>query len=170
MLCPFTNPLAEQPPNQAKSDSRSCTLLFKKHKTTVLLSLQPHEPLTSGKEKLLGALASRGLRDINGDAIPNDPAEIELGVPVDKSDLEKGWMRLATDIPSQKDEGAAKKTTAKPKSTATVQAAGLQNGSSVAFRFRKPTEEAVGDELDTDLDLNDPGWDVIIPSFDDEEA
>lgn len=132
--------------------------------------LQPHESLTSAKEKLLQALVSRGLRDINGDTIPNDPAEIELGVPVDKSDLEKGWMRLATDMPGEEDDGAAKKATAKSKSIDTLQGAGLLDGSSVAFRFRKPTEAAVGDELDTDLELNDPGWDVVIPSFDDEEA
>lgn len=165
----LTDAFAGQPPKQAHSDSRSCTLLFKKHKTTVLLSLQPHESLTSAKEKLLGALASRGLRDINGDTVPADPAEVELGVPVDKSDLEKGWMRLSTDIPGQDEDGTSKKTTAKSKAAETLQAAGLQNGSPVAFRFRKLTEAAAGDE-DTDLDLSDPGWDVVIPSFDDEEA
>jgi hypothetical protein len=166
----FTDTFVGQPPKQGKSDSRSCTLLFKKHKTTVLLSLQPHESLTSAKEKLLGALASRGLQDINGDAIPTDPAEVELGVPVDKSDLEKGWMRLSSDIPGQDEDAAAKKTTAKSKAAETLQAVGLQNGSPVAFRFRKPTEAAVGDEFDADLELTDPGWDVVIPSFDDEEV
>lgn len=166
----FTDAFTGQPPKSSKSDSRSCTILFKKHKTTVLLSLQPHESLTSAKEKLLEALASRGLRDINGDAVPTDPAEIELGVPVDKSDLEKGWMRLSTDIPGQDDDAAARKTTARSKAAETLQAAGLQNGALVAFRFRQPTEAAAGDELDTDLELTDPGWDVVIPSFDDEEV
>lgn len=166
----LTDVFAGQPPKHAKSDSRSCTLLFKKHKTTVLLSLQPHEPLTSAKEKLLGALASRGLRDINGDAIPNDPAEVEFGLPVDKSDLEKGWMRLSTDVPGQGEDATEKKSIAKSKTAETLQATGLQNGSLVAFRFRQPTEAAVVDEVDRDPELTDPGWDVVIPSFDDEEG
>ncbi|KAJ5307684.1 hypothetical protein N7476_008340 [Penicillium atrosanguineum] len=150
------------PPKQAKPDSRSCTLLFKKHKTTVLLSLQSHESITSAKEKLLQALNSRQLRDINGDVIPDDPAAIELGVPMDRSDLDKGWMSLTMDVPGQ--ESGAK--TGKKKLSDTLQAAGLENGHSVAFRFRKL---GAGDEVDTDMDLNDPGWDVIIPSFDEEE-
>jgi hypothetical protein len=130
----------------------------------VLLLLQPHESVTSAKDKLLQALKSRQLRDINGDAIPEDPAEIELGVPVDRSDLDKGWMALTMDAPGE--ENGAKKIAGKKNASDTLQAAGLQNGHSVAFRFRKPN---AGDEADTDMDLNDPGWDVIIPSFDDEE-
>lgn len=162
---------AGQPPKQAKVDSRACTLLFKKHKTTVLLSLQPHESLTSAKEKLLQAIKSRKLLEINGDAIPNDPAEIELGVPVDRGDVEKGWMRLATEVSGGDDGATTKKSTGKSKNASdTLQVAGLQNGYSVAFRFRKPDEAAVADEFDTNLDIQDPGWDVIIPSFDDEEA
>lgn len=90
-------------------------------------------------------------------------------MPVDKGDLEKGWQRLAADVASQ-DDGASEKTTAKSKSASTLQGAGLQNGSTIAFRFRKPTEAAAGDELDADPDLADPGWDVVIPSFDDEEG
>lgn len=156
--------MTEQPPKQAKPDPRSCTLLFKKHKTTVLLSLQSHESVTSAKEKLLQALKSRHLSDINGDAVPDDPAQIELGVPVDRSDLEKGWMGLITEIPGEED--GSKKNGGKKNASDTLQAAGLQNGHSVAFRFRKTS---AGDELETDMELNDPGWDVIIPSFDDEE-
>lgn len=91
-------------------------------------------------------------------------------MPVDKSDLEKGWMRLSTELPGQDQDETTKKTTANSKAAETLQAAGIQNGSVIAFRFRKPTEAAAGDELDTDLDLADPGWDVVIPSFDDEEA
>lgn len=81
---------------------------------------------------------------------------------MDRSDLDKGWMSLTMDVSGQ--ENGAK--TGKKKSSDTLQAAGLQNGHSVAFRFRK---SGAGDNVDTDIDLNDPGWDVIIPSFDEEE-
>jgi len=127
--------------------------------------LQSHESITSAKEKLLQALKSRQIRDINGDAIPDDPAEIELGVPVDRSDLEKGWIGLTMDVPGEED--GAKKNGGRKNASDTLQAAGIQDGHSVAFRFRKIS--AADDELDTDMDLNDSGWDVVIPSFDDEE-
>ncbi|KAF3386523.1 hypothetical protein F1880_000556 [Penicillium rolfsii] len=149
------------PPKQAKADPRATTLLFKKHKTTVLLSLQSHEPLTAAKEKLLEALQSRNVTDVNGDPVPSDPTLIELGVPVDRSDLEKGWKLLQTD--------EAKATAGKKASSGTILAAGLASGHLVAFRFRKPGDVPASDEVDGDIELNDPGWDVVMPSFDDEE-
>ncbi|KAJ5389944.1 uncharacterized protein N7496_001012 [Penicillium cataractarum] len=152
------------PPKQAKPDSRATTLLFKKHKSTVLLSLQPHEPLTAVKEKLLEAFRSRNMTEINGEPVPSDSALIEFGVPVDRSDLEKGWRLLPTD-----GEDATKTTAGKRASSGTLLAAGLDNGHLVAFRFRSPGDVQGSDEVDADVDLNDPGWDVVIPSFEDEE-
>ncbi|KAJ5552348.1 hypothetical protein N7494_001726 [Penicillium frequentans] len=143
------------PPKQAKVDPRASTLLFKKHKITILLSLQPHEPLTAVKEKLLQALKSREVREIKGEPIPEDPALIELGIPVDRSELEKGWTRLIKAEPTIT-EGVAKGT---GNTGGTVLSAGLENGHVVAFRFRR------ADEVEKD----DGDWDVIIPSFDDEE-
>ncbi|KAJ5174902.1 uncharacterized protein N7482_000779 [Penicillium canariense] len=151
------------PPKQAKPDSRASTLLFKKHKTTVLLSLQPHEPLTAVKEKLLEALKSRNMLEINGDPLPSDSTLIEFGVPVDRSDREKGWRLL------QGDGEVTTNTAAKKASSGTLLAAGLDNGHSVAFRFRKPGDAPEGDEPDPDIERDDPGWDVMIPSFDDDE-
>lgn len=136
-------------------DPRASTLLFKKHKITILLSLQPHEPLTAVKEKLLQALKSREVHEINGDPIPEDPAHIELGIPVDRSELEKGWTCLVKADPTVQD-GVAKGT---GKTGDTVLSAGLENGHVVAFRFLR------ADEVEKD----DGDWDVIIPSFDDEE-
>ncbi|KAJ6092627.1 hypothetical protein N7486_007916 [Penicillium sp. IBT 16267x] len=144
------------PPKQAKVDPRASTLLFKKHKITILLSLQPHEPLTAVKEKLLQALKSRGLREVNGDLVPEIPAHIELGIPVDRSDLEKGWTCLIkADSPTIK-EGVAKGS---GKTGDNLLSAGLENGHLVAFRFRKSDE----------AEKEDGDWDVIIPSFDDAE-
>jgi hypothetical protein len=153
-----------QPPKQAKPDSRATTLLFKKHKSTILLSLQPHEPLTAVKEKLLEALKSRNMIEINGEPIPSDSALIDFGVPVDRSDLEKGWKLLQTD-----GGDTSKSTAGKRASSGTVLAAGLDNGHLVAFSFRKPGDVPANDEDDADIDSNDPGWDVVIPTFDDEE-
>jgi hypothetical protein len=53
--------------------------------------------------------------------------------------------------------------------------AGLGDGSMLAFRFRtKPKEEALAREEDEDDDNeveieDDPGWNVILPSYDDDE-
>lgn len=142
--------ITEQPPKQSKTDSRAVTLLFKKHKTTVLLMLQPHEPLNHTKERLLDALQSRKVTEINGDIVPDDSDDIEFGEPVDRADLEKGWKRLK----SQNGSG-------------TVMEAGLQNGHPVAFRFHKSTEGQDGG-VDMDLDGEDPGWDVVMLTYNDE--
>lgn len=100
--------------------------------------------------------------EINGEPVPSDSALIEFGVPVDRSDLEKGWKLLQTDRGE-----TAKATSGKKSSSDTILAAGLDNGHLVAFRFRKAGDVPESDEVDADL--NDPGWDVVIPSFDDEE-
>ncbi|KAJ5384894.1 hypothetical protein N7517_002805 [Penicillium concentricum] len=144
------------PPKQSKTDSRAVTILFKKHKTTVLLMLQPHESLDSTKERLLDALKSRDIKDINGDLLPDDSCNIEFGEPVDRVDLEKGWKRLQADVKLQNE-------------SVTIMEAGLQNGHSIAFRFHKSSEGQNGG-LDMDLDGEDPGWDVVMPTYEDDQA
>ena len=132
----------------------------------MLLSLQPHEPLTSAKEKLLKALKSREIREINGDPIPEDPADIEFGVPVDRGDLEKGWTRLQTNFAAPNDDDASKETAKNSEnSSETLLAVGLKNGHSVAFRFRKPSDAEKNDELGIDIDWEDSSWDVIVTSL-----
>lgn len=147
---------SQQPPKQANPTSRASTLLFKKHKITVLLVLQPHEPLTTAKEKLLQALKARNVTEINGDLVPDDPDAIEFGMAEDRNDLDKGWTRLDAD------------TKAKTDAAGSLQAAGLQDGHPVAFRFRKAQEAAL-ETGDVEVELEDPGWDVVTPHFDDEE-
>ncbi|KAJ5163252.1 uncharacterized protein N7500_005082 [Penicillium coprophilum] len=148
--------IIEQPPKQSKTDSRAVTILFKKHKTTVLLMLQPHESLDFTKEKLLGALKSRDIKDLNGDHLPDDSCDIEFGEPVDRADLEKGWKRLQADVKVQNE-------------SVTIMEAGLQDGQSIAFRFHKSSEDQDGG-LDMDLDSEDPGWDVVMPTYEDDQA
>lgn len=130
--------------------------------------LPPNETLTSAKAELLKALNARGLKEINGEPLPEDPSEIEFGVPVDKNELEKGWTRLDVEVPELAEGGAKKKK--KNAGEVTLQGADIKDGQSIAFRFRKRSEDDAGkDQLDLDLELEDPGWDVIVPSLDDEE-
>ena len=169
---------------QSKPDPRSWTLLFKKHKVTVVLMLLPHDTIATAKEALLKALHARGLKEINGDSVPESPAEIEFGIAVDKNDLDKGWTRLEKDTPTlgKKESSSTKRGAASSKknnsgSSVSLQAADLRNGQPVAFRFRSSLElkeESRQDgnqpDLDNiDLEFEDPGWDVIVPSLDDEE-
>ncbi|KAK1148918.1 hypothetical protein N8T08_007593 [Aspergillus melleus] len=149
-------------------DPLSWTLLFKKHKTTVLLTLPPSESITTVKATLLKALQSRDLKEINGAPVPEDSSEIELGVAVDKNDLEKGWTRLEPDMSEFDDDEAPRRGAGKTASSLTLQSAELWNGQSIAFRFQKPKENGgAGDDIA--LGLEDPGWDVVLPSLDEEE-
>jgi hypothetical protein len=110
---------------------------------------------------LLEAFKSRNMTEVNGEPVPSDPTLIEFGVPVDRSDLEKGWNLLQSD--------GAKGTAGKKASSGTILAAGLASGHLVAFRFRQARDVPASDDVDGDIELNDPGWDVVTPSFDDEE-
>jgi hypothetical protein len=130
--------------------------------------LPPNETIPSAKEELLKALKSRGLKEMNGDPVPDDPSEIEFGVPVDKNELDKGWTRLDVEVPELVEDGTKKRK--KNGGSVTLQDVDIKDGQSIAFRFRKRSEEDAGkDQLDLDLELEDPGWDVIAPSLDDEE-
>lgn len=134
--------------------------------------LQPHESLDFTKERLLDALKSREVKNINGDIVPDDSCDIEFGEPVDRADLEKGWKRLQADAPEIDDEGAPKRNKGKSQNdSATIMEAGLQNGHAVAFRFYKSSEGQNGSldmGLDMQLDGEDPGWDVVMPSYEDD--
>ncbi|KAL3492630.1 hypothetical protein BJX62DRAFT_202507 [Aspergillus germanicus] len=145
----------------AQPDALSWTLLFKKHRTTVLLMLPPSESVNNTKTALLNALQSRCLTEINGDPVPKESQEIEFGVAIDKNDMEKGWTSLEG---LELDEDDAPKRGAGKKAASTsLKAAEINNGQSIAFRFRQARNN------EDDLDLVDPGWDVILPSLDDEE-
>jgi hypothetical protein len=122
--------------------------------------LPPSESINNTKTVLLNALQSRGLTEINGDPVPNDSHEIEFGVAIDKNDMEKGWTSLEG-LELEEDD-APKRRTGK-KAVSSLKAAEINNGQSIAFRFRQARNN------EDDLDLVDPGWDVVLPSLDDEE-
>ncbi|KAL1994510.1 hypothetical protein VTN49DRAFT_1980 [Thermomyces lanuginosus] len=154
----------------SKPDPLSWTLRFKKHKTTVLLMLPAEESIDSTKEKLLHALKARDTKEINGDPVPDDPSDIELGVPIDPNEPNKGWTLLEPDDHTEEANGGTKKSTARSKAAMkpTLQSVNIRNNQAIAFRFRQRRDEQ--DDLD-DLErqIDDPGWDVVLPSLDDEE-
>ncbi|KAH8700332.1 hypothetical protein BGW36DRAFT_316147 [Talaromyces proteolyticus] len=141
----------------SKPDPLSWTLRFKKHKTTVLLMIPAQESIQSTKQKLLHALHERGIKDINGDAVPTDHSDIELGVPIDRNHLNKGWVGLEGAV-DENSNGSGKKS-GKNGSSGSLQAANIRNGQPIAFRFKTGSDD----------DDEDPKWDVVIPALDDEE-
>ena len=135
------------------------TLRFKQHKTTILLFVQRSQPFDSIKRDLLDAIKATNIKDINGNALPSDPEDIELGVPRDKNDTSKGWVPLK--IP-EAEEADVKGKGVKKGSVLNESplGAGLKDGAMLAFRFTKGAAE-------DGMDLDDE-WDVIMPSYDDE--
>ena len=123
-----------------------------------MLVLPAQESVASTKEKLLNALQARGLKEINGDAIPEDPAGIELGQPIDRNQLQRGWISMDP-VPEESDKPGTKKSAKE-----TLQSLNIQNGQAIAFRFKTSLD---GDDDD---DNGVPEWDVVIPSLDDELA
>ena len=135
------------------------TLRFKQHKTTILLFVQQSQPFDSIKRDLLDAIKATGIQDINGNTLPSDPEDIEFGVLRDKNDHSKGWVALK--IPEAED-GDTKGKGVKKGSVLNENplGAGLKDGAMLAFRFAKAAEEGMD---------KDDEWDVIIPSYDDED-
>lgn len=104
-------------------------------------------------------MKATGVKDINGNAVPSDPEDIVFGVPVDKNDIDKGWMPLK--IPELED-GDTKGKGVKKGSVLNENplGAGLKDGAMLAFKFKDGDAE---DPLDDE-------WDVIIPSYEEEAS
>lgn len=117
------------------------------------------QSFASIRNELLTALRTRGINEIHGEPVPEDSEDIVLGVPLDKKNLEKGWVNL--EIP-EFDEGDAKRKGGVKKGSVFNQSplgAGLGDGDMLAFRFRKEAK----DEMELDED-----WDVTLPRLDDD--
>ncbi|KAK2746722.1 hypothetical protein FQN55_005449 [Onygenales sp. PD_40] len=148
----------------SEPESLKWTLRFKNHNVTVLLLVSPRQPFDSIKEDLLKALKIRNITEINKQPIPENAADIEFGLPIERNNLEKGWEKMRP--PPQ--ETADDKQPARGRKTANISPEGLdlKDSQAVAFRFRKAGEQAQ-DELEIGLD--DPGWDVEIPKYEEAE-
>ncbi len=122
-----------------------------------MLLVPQSQPFTTIKLHLLEAIKATGINDINGSPIPSDPEAIVFGLPIDKNDINKGWVPLK--IPELEDgdtkgKGIKKGTVLNESPLG----AGLKDGALLAFKFREGDDE------------EDAKWDVIIPSYDDEPA
>lgn len=145
------------------------TLLLKHARSTTVLSVLPETTLATLKSQLLEVLSARGLSRLPGTetALPSDPNDLELGVLLDKHEPQKGWVST---------EGLASlsstKSSSKKKSKGTVENVGdleLKDGGWIAYRIRVP--RLAGTEEDDELEaVQDPGWNVELPTFDDEEG
>lgn len=95
--------------------------------------------------------------------------EVELGVPIERNNLNKGWVRL--EIPEQEvtDNKGGKRTVGGKKSilNASPKGADLKDGHALAFRFTKAQSNV--DEGDMEIEIDDPAWDVMIAAYEDEE-
>lgn len=118
---------------------------------------------------LHNALKVRNIPDINGDPVPETASGVELGVPIDRTDLDQGWKKL--EVPAQETKDGDKKRVVGGRKSVlnmSVQGADIQDSEVIAFRFREAEDDKEKDELEKQLD--DPGWDVIIPAYEDDEG
>ena len=99
-------------------------------------------------------------------SIPSDASHITFGVPVDKNDFSKGWVKLEIPETEVDDGNSGKKKVGGKKSilNASPQGAGLRDGAVLAFRFL----ESGTSEDDGGLDDDVGSWDVVIPNYEDE--
>jgi hypothetical protein len=136
------------------------TLLLKNHKQTVLLSVIPTTPFNEIKSLLLAVLKSRNITSLDGIPISDEAEDIEFGVLRNKKNPVEGWVPLNI---KEMEVGDAKGN----KSPA---GASLVDGSMLAFRFRTESKRDAPEDEDDEMEIeDDPGWNVILPSYDDEE-
>ncbi|KAL8970794.1 MAG: hypothetical protein Q9183_001358 [Haloplaca sp. 2 TL-2023] len=134
------------------------------HKSTILLLVSPRDTIDSIKKELLETIQSTGVIDINGHQLPTNPEDISFGVPVDKNDPSQGWVDL--EIPALEDNDGKKGKAKDSILNKTPQGAGLKDGSLLAFRFRAADKDIDDDELTADNER----WDVVMPSFEEDEV
>jgi hypothetical protein len=149
--------------------SAHLTLLLKHARSTTVLSALPETSFTTLKFQLLEVLSARGLGHLPGTTttLPTDPNDLELGVLLDKHEPQKGWV--ATDSLAGL---STTKSSSKKKSKGVVETVGdleLKDGGWIAYRVREP--RLGGGDDDEELEaIEDPGWNVELPTFDDEEG
>jgi hypothetical protein len=143
------------------------TLRFKHHKTTIFLFVDQQQPFSSIRADLLSTLKKRGVAELDGQDLPEDPEDLILGVPLNKNNPRKGWIALHIPATTARDGKGEAVSTGGKKSVLneTPLGAGLKDGAMLAFKIRKN-----GPQADDGSDLDDNEWDVLTPSYDDEEA
>lgn len=124
--------------------------------------MSQNQSFGSIKSELLEAIKATGIRDINGCTLPTHADDIIFGITVDKNEPSNGWVSLEiSEIDGDEDTGSKSKGVRKGSVlNASPLGAGLKDGAVVAFKFRGEGAQ--------DSDSDD--WDVIIPSYDDEDG
>jgi len=156
------------------------TLLFKHHKSTTVLSVPPMQPFPQIKSLLLAALRSRNITTMPNSTIPlpTSPEDLELGVLADRKDPSKGWVPMEIKEQEVADAKGGKRKLGGRKSALNESplGAGLVDGSWVAYRIKPARQEKENEthveekDVIEDVDIDeDPGWDVVLPSFEEEE-
>ena len=112
--------------------------------------MQVNQSFDSIKQDLLSSIKATGIKDINGAFLPSDAGDITLGVPIEKNDPSQGWVDLEIKTEEGDSKGARKGSVLNEN----PMGAGLRDGAVLAFRFADDQDD----------------WDVIMPSYDDEES
>ena len=173
------DPDAAMAPAAALPAIDDITLLFKCHKSTTVLSIPPTLPFPEIKLRLLAVLQSRGLNNLakSPTPLPKNPHDFEFGVLVDRKDASKGWVAIEIKEQELIDTKGGKRKIGGRKGILNENpaGAGLVDGAWVAYRVRPGKQKGNAantepeDMLDIDMDIDeDQGWDVVLPSFEDD--
>lgn len=144
------------------------TLLLKHGRSTTVLSALPDSPLSTLKQQLLQVLSSRNITHLPGTPtpLPTAPEDLELGILIDKHEPHKGWVSTESLSSLNISKSSKKKTKGVVETVGDLE---LKDGGWIAYRIRGPP--IGGDDEDEEIEaVEDPGWNVEIPSFDDEEG
>lgn len=172
------------------------TIRFRLHKTTVLLPIDPLQPISSIKSDLWSALQQTSPDGTLSDStpLPDSSDDILLARPIDINDAAAGWKALT--VPGGNDGGgggAAKKGKGKAGEgldAESLKSLGIKDNALLAFTFASSTQfrsqpaknSRVGTDgggsLDDDTDgmegLEDEDgetkeeWDVVMPGWEDQ--
>ena len=96
---------------------------------------------------------------------------MEFGTPKDKKDLKKGFTSIDMAEEELLDGKGGKKKASGNKAMPNENpaSAGLVDGSILAFRFRSQNEAEMEEDEDEARIIDDLGWNVEVPRYDDEE-
>lgn len=147
---------------------RTWTLRFKQHRSTILLEVDPLQHLSDVRAELLQALNDGNPSgELNGQQIPKNPDEIQLGRAVDRNNLNLGYVTIEKDEEGTEVSGKGKGKSSTASGTKSAagqmkecpQGAGLRNSDVVAFKFKIGLEDDEGDIEEAEK------WDVKIPTM-----
>lgn len=147
---------------------RTWTLRFKHHRTTILLEVDPFQPLSEVRADLLDALnETNPSGELNGKKIPKNPDDIQLGRAVDRNNLNLGYVTIGKGDESAEPSGKGKGKSAAgggSKSDAgkikdCPEGSGIKKSDVVAFKFKSADEDVEEDGEGVEK------WDVKVPTM-----